>query len=408
MSHPESQATSGESRSIDLTTESGVLRSRLAVAEAAFFAIVERSSDGILVVDGRGVVLFANAAALTLLGRSRADLVGSDVGFAVVVGNVAEVELVRPDAELAFAEMRVVDTVWEGKPCLLALLRDVTDRHQVEAELAQRATHDHLTGLPNRFLLEDRLEHALDRLGRERGSLALFVVDLDDFKAVNDRWGHAAGDAVLVEAAQRIRSVLRPVDTVARFGGDEFVMVCESMDRGAAEVLCGRLTEAFRRPLLVRGGSTVIGLSVGFVVVVEGGASVEVLLAAADAQMYGHKRRSRAASGEAAGTPSEAGGDAATSSSTRYRFTLYVAGVGDRSATAEASVGRFCEQNLPTGSYTVRVVDVLRAEGEADAVRVLVTPTLVRSVPLPVVRVVGDLSDVDVLVAALGLGRPDG
>lgn len=404
MAHPESHATTGD---IDLTTESGVLRSRLAIAEAAFFAIVERSSDGILVVDDQGVVLFANAAALTLLGRPRADLVGSDVGFAVVVGNVAEVELVRPGAELAFAEMRVVDTVWEGKPCLLALLRDVTDRHQVEAELARRATHDHLTGLPNRFLLEDRLEHALDRLGRERGSLALFVVDLDDFKSVNDRWGHAAGDAVLVEAAQRIRSVLRPVDTVARFGGDEFVMVCESMDRGAAEVLCRRLTEAFRRPLLVRGGSTVIGLSVGFVVVDEGGSSAEVLLAAADAQMYGHKRRSRAVPGEAAGTPSEAGADVATSS-TRYRFTLYVAGVGDRSASAEASVGRFCEQNLPTGSYTVRVVDMLRAEGEADAARVLVTPTLVRHEPLPVVRVVGDLSDADVLAVVLGLGRADG
>lgn len=389
----------------DPQTEIGALRQRLAAAEAAFVAIVQRSSDGILVVDAEGLVRFANPAAVALLGRSRADLVGADVGFAVVVGNVAEVELLRPHGDVVYAEMRVVPTDWDDQPCSLALLRDVTDRHRAEAELAERATHDHLTGLPNRFLLEDRLQHALDRLERAGGSMALFLTDLDDFKSVNDRWGHPAGDEVLVEAARRIRSVLRPMDTVARFGGDEFVLLCESTDQAEASELSRRLAQAFRTPFLVAGQEQALGLSVGFVVVDQAGASADALLAAADEQMYARKHGPRAASPVSTPLPLDETEDVVAPA--HCRFTLYVAGVTARSAAAVQAVERLCQQALPAQHYSVRVVDVLLDVDEADAARIFVTPTLVRHEPLPAIRTIGDLSETEALAAIYRPGRDD-
>jgi diguanylate cyclase (GGDEF)-like protein len=266
------------------------LRLRLAASEARFEAIVERSSDGVLVVDDEGAIRFANAAAATMLARSRDELIDRPVGFAVLAGDVTEVELLRPGGQLIFAEMRVVDTSWEGQPCRLALLRDVTERRQIADELARRATHDHLTRLPNRFLLDDRVLQALARLKRTRSSLAVFVVDIDEFKAVNDHFGHLTGDEVLVEAARRIEETLRPADSAARFGGDEFVLVCEAMTRSEAKALAARLTAAFDEPMLVTGRSIHVSVSVGFTVATDPTATPESLIDAADKSMYRVKR----------------------------------------------------------------------------------------------------------------------
>lgn len=399
-------AAAGTGTTVDLrdVTE---LRRRLAASEAAFVGIVERSSDGILVVDGDGIVRFANPAAVVMLGRARAELIGSDVGFPVVTGDVAEVELVRVGGQVIFAEIRVVDTEWEGRACLLALLRDVTARHEAEAELARRATHDFLTGLPNRFLLEDRLAQALDRVRREGGSLALFVADLDDFKSVNDRFGHAAGDEVLIEAARRFRSVLRPADTVARVGGDEFVLLGEAMDHAAATELVTRLGRAFREPIRIDGESCLSGVSVGFVLADRPDVSAEGLVAAADEDMYRRKGRRLRVAGDSPSTPVDAATAPRADPGVRYRFTLYLAGDSVRSAVRTA-LEQLCAERLRPGSYAITYVDVLRAPAEADAARILITPTLVRTEPLPVLRVLGDLSSTAQLAAVLGIGEaPD-
>ena len=120
--------------------------------------------------------------------------------------------------------------------------------------------------------------------------MTLFIIDLDDFKAVNDRYGHPAGDVVLVESARRMRSVARAADSVARFGGDEFALVCEPMDRDAAGAFVERLEGAFAAPVLVAGQAVAVSLSVGFAVADTSGSSADQLIAAADEAMFRHKQ----------------------------------------------------------------------------------------------------------------------
>ena len=276
---------------IDLRDQIVDLRDRLAASMARFESVVERSSDGVLVVDALGFIRFTNAAGGTMLRRPPADLVGREVGFPVVAGAVTEIELVRPGRDIGYCEMRVVDIDWEGEPCRLALLRDVTARRAVEAELAERATHDALTHLPNRYLVLDRLDQSLARIDRGAGGLAVFVIDLDDFKPVNDRYGHSTGDAVLVEVAQLLRALVRPGDTAARIGGDEFVLVCESMDEAAADSIVARVEAAFESPIIVDRQTIRVGASVGYALVDDPAVGRDEVLELADAAMYREKRR---------------------------------------------------------------------------------------------------------------------
>lgn len=282
----------------DLRDEIVDLRRRLDASEARFDSVVERSSDGILVSDALGRIRFANTAAGTMLSRPPADLIDREVGFAVVSGEVTEIELVRPGPEIVYCEMRVVDIDWEGESCRLALLRDMTARRAAEAAVVERATHDELTHLANRYLFLDRLTQALARIHRGAGSLALFFVDLDGFKLINDRYGHAIGDAVLTAAAHLLLELVRPGDTAARFGGDEFVLICESMDKAAADAIVERVEAAFESPVIVDGQPIEVGASVGYALLDDPALSPDQALALADAAMYQEKRRRRVAATE--------------------------------------------------------------------------------------------------------------
>ena len=155
------------------------------------------------------------------------------------------------------------------------------------------ALRDALTGLPNRTLLDDRLEQALQRSRRTARSFALLVIDLDGFKEVNDIRGHDAGDQVLQAIARRLESVVRASDTVARIGGDEFVVLSlETASEEEVSTLVGRLRHALRRPYTVDGGVVEIDASIGWAVFPDDGASAEELLGRADEQMFVTKRDS--------------------------------------------------------------------------------------------------------------------
>ncbi|HEY3071703.1 MAG TPA: diguanylate cyclase [Candidatus Limnocylindrales bacterium] len=167
------------------------------------------------------------------------------------------------------------------------LLVDTSEQKRLEAQLLHDALHDPLTGLPNRALFQERAERALGRLRRRRTPLAVLFLDVDDFKLINDSLGHAAGDRLLIEIAARLSAAVRPGDTVARQGGDEFtVLLGRVQGLWEAEATAERLATELRRPIAIDGLSLVIGVSVGVALADHSDLTAEELLTRADAAMY--------------------------------------------------------------------------------------------------------------------------
>ena len=164
-----------------------------------------------------------------------------------------------------------------------------------ETRLTQQQLHDSLTGLPNRLLVLDRLSHALSTARRHKTSVAVLFVDIDHFKLVNEVAGHSAGDNLLMEVAKRLQRLVRPSDTAARFGGDEFVLLCEDLTEPQAEAVAvaGRVSEALAEPFVVAGRELFASASVG-IAIGRSGDDPEALVSQADAATYLAKWRGRA------------------------------------------------------------------------------------------------------------------
>ena len=179
-----------------------------------------------------------------------------------------------------------------------ALERTITDRtsglEAANRQLRQLASHDALTGLPNRLLLEDRISRAIAQASRHSHEFALLVVDLDRFKLINDSFGHQAGDDLLREVAQRLKATVRDIDTTARLGGDEFVMLLEGpVSHAEAQEVGRRTVQALAQPLRLQGIEVHVTPSIGVAFYPKDGASVDLLIAHADAAMYSAKERGR-------------------------------------------------------------------------------------------------------------------
>ncbi|MFN3582043.1 MAG: diguanylate cyclase domain-containing protein, partial [Pseudomonas sp.] len=171
-------------------------------------------------------------------------------------------------------------------------LKEANSQLQLSKQLLERqANHDALTGLANRKLLSDRLDGALRRAQRNGSGFTLMMIDLDRFKSINDSLGHQAGDQVLVEVAKRLKATLRDIDTVARVGGDEFVLVLESTTtRPAVTVVRQKLLRQVLRPIRLASGEQVsIGMSVGAALYPEDAQDIELLFSLADKEMYSSK-----------------------------------------------------------------------------------------------------------------------
>jgi diguanylate cyclase (GGDEF)-like protein/PAS domain S-box-containing protein len=258
---------------------------------------------GILTLDG--IPMRVNAAACALLGRPAEQLIGQSfaeythpddppLGAAVSAWMASghdtyadERRYIRPDGTVVWASLHLTlvrDELGEPEYCL-AQLQDICERKAMEAELVHQALHDSLTGLANRTLLTDRLTHALAGTRRRASRLAVTFVDIDAFKVVNDSMGHSAGDDLLRQAAARIAAEIRPGDTLARFGGDEFVIVSEDASPRETEEISERVRTTLSRPFPIASKDVHVTASLG-TAVADDGATPESLLADSDAAMY--------------------------------------------------------------------------------------------------------------------------
>jgi diguanylate cyclase (GGDEF)-like protein/PAS domain S-box-containing protein len=181
----------------------------------------------------------------------------------------------------------------------VAQIQDISEQRTASEQLKELTLHDALTGLANRVLFADRLGHAVERSRQTRERIAVLFIDLDRFKSVNDNFGHAAGDELLRQAADRMRSAVRPADTVARLGGDEFTVLCEDLNAvNEASWVADRVSAALERPFDLFGSRTTIGVSIG-VAVADADDNAEALLDEADAAMYRAKNERRSWKGAA-------------------------------------------------------------------------------------------------------------
>jgi diguanylate cyclase (GGDEF)-like protein/PAS domain S-box-containing protein len=201
-----------------------------------------------------------------------------------------EFRVVHPDGSIRVMRAAIQGVhAPDGTPLRVAgAIQDITEQRALEEQLKQQALQDLLTGLPNRALFVDRLGHALRRRQRTGEPAALLFIDLDDFKTVNDSLGHSAGDAILVSVASRLTQALRPADTTARFGGDEFAILLEGADAGAAALAAQRLLDVLQGPFLIQGREVGVEASIG-IAVAEREVEPEQLLRDADAAMYAAK-----------------------------------------------------------------------------------------------------------------------
>lgn len=288
---------------------------RRCVAQAQYSELFEGNPDAILVVDARGRIVQINAQAEHLTGYARAELLGQSVEILVPpryqshhigqrasfqrdpkprpMGKGQDIQLLRRDGVEHPVEIAIRPARIGAEQLNILAIRDIAERKRMEkslTELGHEAGHDALTGLPNRRLLENLLRHTLASAQRNGKLVAVCYCDLDGFKAVNDSQGHRIGDVLLAEAARRMEKCVRREDTVARVGGDEFVIVVAGMEqREDLTRVLDKLLEQIALPYCIEGKESRVTVSVGVSLFPEDGAEPEVLIRRADDALYAVK-----------------------------------------------------------------------------------------------------------------------
>lgn len=277
-------------------------------------ATLEATADGILVVDVNGHPEYYNHRFLDLWNLILPDkpLKNLKSSFSKILQRVIEPEAflrqvahlsVQLEAEesneIALKTGQIFE--WHAKPYRIGnrivgrvwSFHDITKRKQMEEQLAYQAHHDLLTGLPNRKLFHDRLIHAINVAKRQHDKLILLFLDIDDFKLINDNFGHPAGDTLLEQTARRLRQCARASDTVARFGGDEFVLLFSTKDYAEAHLLCERVLSAMNKPIRLAHQEIVVTANIGISLYPRDGNDAATLLKNADMAMYYAKNLGR-------------------------------------------------------------------------------------------------------------------
>ncbi len=320
-----------EERELQTAIEMALYKHRaeieIARNQALITATLNSIGEGVLAADEQGHITFLNPVAQTMTGWSVEEAIGRDwhevfqlerededlriLPPGTRVGGVRSRMLRARDGRGRPVEMHMTPLrALEGDPVGLVLtFRDVTERRALEERLVHQAFHDPLTGLPNRALLTSRLRHSLNQKSRlsqyerrERsggeeatGCIAVLFLDMDNFKVVNDSLGHAAGDAMLIEIANRLERCLRAGDTAARFGGDEFIVLIDDVNNPRyATQIAERIVASLQEPFDVGGQKVYSSPSIGIAFAARGNETAEDLLRDADAAMYDAKKRGKA------------------------------------------------------------------------------------------------------------------
>ena len=285
--------------------------------EQRLAGVLATVGDAIITIDQRGVMQTANPSTERIFGYAKTELIGQSInmlmpadyadhhdghleehlktGVTKAIGLTREMIGKRKGGEDFPIEVSVAELREGTKRLYTGVIRDITERKKARAKIEYLAHHDALTGLPNRNLYIERVERAISRAQRSSKPLALLFVDLDKFKPINDDLGHEAGDLVLKAVAGRMTECVRTTDTVARFGGDEFVAVLESLDHWeSAAVVAKKIIEKLTAPVEVTGGiSATVGASIGISVFPQDGKTMDELARAADEAMYAVKESGR-------------------------------------------------------------------------------------------------------------------
>jgi diguanylate cyclase (GGDEF)-like protein/PAS domain S-box-containing protein len=283
-------------------------------SEARLRALLSSLDDLVFELDENGVYLaiwttnetLLVAPSSELLGRTVCEALGDEVGrrLTLAVRRVLETghaELLEYSLDVPagarWFQGRLAPIVGSASPTTCILVRDITDqkvaekaRDDAERRLLYLATHDALTDLPNRAFFRDRLDHALKKTRRKKEELVVLVLDVDQFKDINDTFGHAVGDEVLREVAQRLVVVTRDGDSVARLGGDEFGIVLQSASDADGTRIAARVSECLNVPVVVGANAIKVEISTGFAVFPREGTDAETILKRADVAMYIAKR----------------------------------------------------------------------------------------------------------------------
>jgi diguanylate cyclase (GGDEF)-like protein/PAS domain S-box-containing protein len=297
-------------------TERRVIGEALREAERRYRSIFEHATEGIFQTTPDGRYLHANPALARIYGYDSAEQLMAtlrDIECDLYVEPTRRqqfIALMQAEGKVVGFESQVYRRdgriIWIAENARAVhgpngelqfyegTVTDITERKEYEVKLRHQATHDALTGLPNRTLLLDRLEQALHFAERDGRMVALAFIDLDQFKLINDTLGHLAGDALLGEVAARLRRSVREADTIARLGGDEFVLVCTQMhnEEEVARSL-QRILETVSQPWLTGGAKFAIGCSIGVSLFPRDGRNAETLLKHADSAMYKAKEAGR-------------------------------------------------------------------------------------------------------------------
>ena len=289
---------------------------RLQDSETRGRAVVDSINEGIVVINDRGIIESFNPAAERIFGCRATEAIGSNVallmpepygsehdgyinnylntGHAVVIGVEREVTGLRKDGSCFPMDLRVSEMRLDDRRMFIGTVRDITERKEAEQRILHLATHDVLTSLPNRALLHDRINQAIAQAHRSGSCIAVIFIDLDKFKVVNDSLGHDTGDLLLQAVATKLSMNLREVDTVARQGGDEFIIVVPGLGHPEeAAVIAQKLLASLSEPFMVKTYELHTGASIGISIYPHDGEDVATLMKNSDTAMYHAKENGR-------------------------------------------------------------------------------------------------------------------